>query len=79
MYRSTLCISTLALLCTPVQASTLAVESITITGGSYLTPTNFPFPDVLTPSPAATLDDGLLKDVIDADGFHGTPTSPVIT
>lgn len=79
MHRSALCMSLLGSLCFPAQASTLAVESITITGGSYLTPENFPFADVLTPGPAATLDDGLLNGVLDADGFHGNAGNPVVT
>lgn len=79
MYRSTLCMTLLGSLCFPAHASTLAVESITITAGSYLTPYNYPFADVVTPGPAATLDDGLLNGVLDADGFHGNPANPVVT
>lgn len=79
MYRSALCMTLLGSLCFPAHASTFAVESITITAGSYLTPESFPFANVVTPGPAATLDDGLLNGVLDADGAHGTSASPVIT
>ena len=78
MYRSALCICTIAMLCSPAQASTLAVESITITGASYLTSDN-PFAQVLTPGSAATLDDSLLNGVLDADGVHGNAGNPVVT
>jgi hypothetical protein len=66
-------------LCFPALASTHAVKSITITEGSYMTPFIYPFANVVTPGPAATLDDGLANGVLDADGFHGSAASPVVS
>lgn len=79
MYHSALCVSLLGSLCFPALASTHAVESMTITGGTYMTSAIYPFANVVTPGPAATLDDGLVNGVIDADGFHGSAASPVVS
>jgi hypothetical protein len=70
----------LGTLCLPAQAATLAVESMTITGASDWTSVNgFPTLVNLTPGPAATLDDGVINSVIDADGHHGNPSNPVVS
>jgi hypothetical protein len=70
----------LGTLCLPAQASTLAVESMAITGASYWTSVNgFPTLVNLAPGPAATLDDGMVNGVIDADGHHGSPANPVVS
>lgn len=71
------------------QAAGLAVESMTITGGSLL----FNQPNLgiagcdsnaswrcLTPGPSALIDDGIPgDDAMDADGLLGTPTNPVVS
>lgn len=71
------------------QAAGLAVESMTITGGSLL----FNQPNLgiagcdsnpswrcLTPGPSALIDDSIPGDgAMDADGLLGTPTNPVVS
>jgi hypothetical protein len=70
----------LATLCLPAQATTLAVESMTITGASCWASVNgFPTLVNLAPGPAATLDDGVVNGVIDADGQHGSASNPVVS
>lgn len=82
MYKRVLCIAALSSMSLSAQA--FSVESLTITGGS-LNMTDpqgsspFDAPLTLTPGPAATLDDGLLNGVIDADGEHGSSANPVVS
>lgn len=82
MYKRALCIAVLSSI--SVSAQAFSVESLTITGGS-LNMTDpqgsspFDAPLTLMPGPAATLDNGLLNGVIDADGEHGGSASPVVS
>jgi hypothetical protein len=81
MYKSTLCLALLSSI--PLSAQAFSVESITITGGtlSITDPFGMPLSETmaLTPGPAATVSDGLLNGVIDADGQHGSVSNPVVS
>lgn len=81
MYKSALCMALLSGISLSAQA--LSVESMTITGGSvsFTDPSGIPAlgPVSLAPGSAATVDDGLLNGVIDADGVHGSASTSVVS
>lgn len=71
------------------QATSLAVESMTITGGSFvISGSNLGIDGCgginqtwvcLLPGPAAQIDDGIANDgAMDADGLWGSPAAPVV-
>lgn len=68
-----------AIFAAPAHAWT--TESLTITGGSMTMHNEFDtFGSVpILPGPSSTLDDGVVNGVVDADGLHGSPASPVTT
>lgn len=81
MYKAAICIALLGSISLSAQA--FSVEGMTITGGS-LSITDSYGDDVfgtlsLVPGSAATVNDGLLDGVVDADGLHGSTADPVVT
>lgn len=81
MYKAAICIALLGSISLSAQA--FSVEGMTITGGS-LSITDPYGNDMLgtlsfAPGSAATVNDGLLDGVIDADGLHGSTAAPVVT
>lgn len=82
MYRYALSMALLGGFALPAQAL-VTVESMTITGGTLevTAPDGVSMFGILNliPGSAATVDDGLLNGVIDADGHHGSPSNPVVT
>jgi hypothetical protein len=81
MYRSALCIALLGSISLSAQA--FSVESMTLTGGSLNitdpSGNSISGPLSLAPGAAATVTDGTINGVIDADGHHGSVSNPVLT